>query len=81
MSVGVILGFALVGSAFAGPTAPKDLTSYRQQTVQSQPQKKIVYYVLSSASAIPVPLKWVDGVYPTTTIPMSIIGRQDRVSR
>jgi hypothetical protein len=82
MSVGVILGFALVGSAFAGPTEPKDLTSYRQQTVQNKLQKKkIVYYVLSSVSAIPIPIEWVEGAVPTTAIPMQIIGRRDHISR
>jgi len=82
MSAGVFLGFALFGSAFAGPTEARDLTSYRQQTVQNKLQQtKIVYYVLSSASAIPIPLAWVEGAVPTTTIPMQVIGRQTQVSR
>jgi len=82
MSVGVFLGFALFGSAFAGPMEARDLTSYRQQTVQNRLQKKqIVYYVLSSASAIPIPIAWVEGAVPTTTIPMQVIGRRDHISR
>jgi hypothetical protein len=82
MSAGVFLGFALFGSAFAGPTEARDLTSYRQQTVQNNlQQKQIVYYVLSSASAIPIPLAWVAGAVPTTTIPMQVIGRETQVSR
>ena len=82
MSVGVFLGFALFGSAFAGPTEARDLTSYRQQTVQNKlQQKRILYYVLSSASAIPIPLAWVEGAVPTTTIPMNVIGRENRVGR
>ena len=82
MSAGVFLGFALFGSAFAGPTEARDLTSYRQQTVQNKlQQKRIVYYVLSSASAIPIPIAWVEGAVPTTTIPMQVIGRRDHISR
>jgi hypothetical protein len=82
MSAGVFLGFALFGSAFAGPTEARDLTSYRQQTVQNRLQKKqIVYYVLSSASAIPIPIAWIQGAVPTTTIPMQVIGRRDPISR
>lgn len=53
-----------------------------QATVQQAPaQKKVVYYVMSSASAIPKPITWIQGGVLTTAIPIEIIGRGNTVTR
>jgi hypothetical protein len=52
------------------------------QTAQQKPAaKKIVYYVLSSASAIPRPVTWYIGGVMTTAVPVQIIGRGETVTR
>jgi hypothetical protein len=74
LSVGFSLGLVLCAAAFAGPSDSRDVTIARQQTVRQRPaQKKVVYLVQSSSSAIPVPIEWVTGI-PTTATPMIIIG-------
>ena len=74
LSAGCTLGLALCASAFAGPSDSREFTIARQRTVQQRPaQKKVIYYVQSSCSAIPIPLEWVSGI-PTTATPMIIIG-------
>ncbi|MEO7168085.1 MAG: hypothetical protein ABI787_03375 [Spartobacteria bacterium] len=53
----------------------------RPHMAQEMPaQKKVVYYVMSSASAIPKPIAYFTAV-PTTTTPILIIGRGTFVSR
>lgn len=82
LSLGLTLGSVLCASAFAGPSSSRDLTTARQQTTLQKPaQKKVEYYVMSSASAIPKPLAWVSGSFPTTAVPMQVIGRRDVMSR
>jgi len=74
LSVGLTLGLVLCASAFAGPSNSRDLPIAKQRTEQQRPaQKRVVYYVQSSCSAIPVPIEWVSGI-PTTATPMIIIG-------
>ena len=73
LTLGITLGSVLFTSAFAGPSMYRVEPSAQPQTVQ---QKKVIYLVKSSASAIPVPISYFIS-YPTstTTIPMILIGR------
>jgi hypothetical protein len=67
----VALTLALCAAALADPTGKNVVTPKKQQIVQT---RKVIYYVHTSASAIPVPIERVLG-FTTTTIPMQIIGR------
>ena|SRR2546423_893651 len=82
LSLGLTLGSALCASAVAGPSSTRDLTTNREQTTQQKPApKKVEYYILSSASAIPKPLAWINATFPTTAIPIQIIGRSETIYR
>ena len=82
LSVGVTLGTMLCASAFAGPTIDRAPTTARPHQAQNMPaQKKVVYYVMSSASAIPTPISYIIGGVITTATPIQIIGRGETVSR
>jgi len=71
LCVGTALSFALCAAAFADSDSKTVVTQRQYQQVQKQ--KKVVYYVKSSASAIPTPIERLGGI-PTTTIPMLVIG-------
>jgi hypothetical protein len=70
----VALTLALCASALADPTGKNVVTPKKQQQQQIVQTRKVIYYVHTSASAIPVPIERVLG-FTTTTIPMEIIGR------
>ncbi len=75
----VVLGLALCASAWA-ETGGKNVVTDKRQTA-AQPAKRVQYYVLSSASAIPTPIEHLNGAYPTTTRSMIIIGRRHMLAR
>lgn len=77
----VSLGLALCTSAIAGPVMYREATPYQERTEQKPTHKKVVYYVMSSASAIPRPISYVIGGIMTTPSPVQIIGRGETVSR
>ena len=80
--VGLALGAMLPALAFAGPITTRELPSAREQTTAQRPvHRKVVFYALSSASAIPKPLSWIYPGYPTTAVPMEVYGRRDVISR
>lgn len=82
LSGGCALGAMMCASAVAGPTLDRSATSGRPHMAQDMPaQKKVVYYVMSSASAIPRPISYVIGGLLTTPTPIQIIGRGETVSR
>ena len=82
LSVGITLGAMLCGSAFAGPVIDRTPTAARPHMAQDMPaQKKVVFYVMSSASAIPKPISYCIGGVLTTAAPIEIIGRGETVSR
>lgn len=81
-SVACGCGFALCTSALAGPTMYREATPYQDAGMKQKPtQKRVVYYVLTSASAIPRPLNYIIGGIMTTPTPIQIIGRGETVSR
>ena len=81
LSVGFTLGTMLCASAIAGPTFDRTSTA-RPHMAQDMPaQKKVVFYVMSSASAIPKPIAYFSAGVPTTAIPILIIGRGTTVNR
>jgi uncharacterized protein YndB with AHSA1/START domain len=71
------LSLVLGATAFAGPDGKNVVTPRQYQEVQKP--KRIVYYVRSTASAIPLPLEQLGGI-PTTTVPMQVIG-DPRISK
>jgi hypothetical protein len=76
LSGALALSIALsMGAALAGPTDAKWQAKSDAATAQKKiaAKKKPVYYVMSSASPIPIPIEWVQGI-PTTATPMQIIG-------
>jgi hypothetical protein len=76
LSVGFTLGTMLCASAIAGPNTYRASTTARPHAAQDMPaQKKMVFYVMSSASAIPKPVAYFSTGVPTTAIPILIIGR------
>jgi hypothetical protein len=82
LSVGLALGAMLCAPAFAGPSTSREVTNAPMPTaVQKPTQKKIVYYVMSSASAIPKPISWYIGGVMTTAGPIQIIGREEKITR
>jgi hypothetical protein len=82
LSVGFTLGTMLCGSAFAGPIIDRTPTTVRPHMAQDMPaQKKVVFYVMSSASAIPKPISYIIGGVLTTAVPVQFIGREETVSR
>ncbi len=81
-SVAFCCGLALCASAVAGPVMYREATPYQDRSVkQKATQKKVVYYVMSSASAIPRPITYIIGGILTTPTPIQIIGRGETVSR
>lgn len=82
LSVAFCCGLALCGSAIAGPAIYREATPYQDRSVTQKPtQKRVVYYVLSSASAIPRPISYIIGGVLTTPTPIQIIGRGETVVR
>jgi hypothetical protein len=71
LCAGTVLSLALGASAFAESDAKSVVTQRQYQLVQKS--KKTVYYVKSSASAIPTPIERLGGI-PTTTTPMLVVG-------
>lgn len=57
------------------------MTDGRQAAQSARPVKRVQYYVLSSASAIPTPIEHLNGAYPTTTRSMIIVGRRHMLAR
>jgi hypothetical protein len=81
-SVAFCGGLALCGSAIAGPTMYREATPYQESSAQQKPtHKRVVYFVLTSASAIPRPISYVIGGIMTTPTPIQIIGRGETVNR
>ncbi|HEY1583901.1 MAG TPA: hypothetical protein VGF73_12465 [Chthoniobacterales bacterium] len=81
-SVAVGFGLVLCTSAIAGPVTYREATPYQDQIVrQKSAQKKVVFYVLTSASPIPKPISYIIGGILTTPTPIQIIGRGEFVSR
>ena len=75
LSVAFSCGLALCSSAVAGARMYREAIPYQQAGVKQKPsQKKVVYYVLTSASAIPKPVSYVVGGIMTTSTPIQIIG-------
>jgi hypothetical protein len=73
LCVGTVLSLALCASASADDSDGKSVVTQRQYQAAVQKPKRIVYYVKSSASAIPIPLERLGGI-PTTTTPMLVVG-------
>ncbi|HSU86314.1 MAG TPA: hypothetical protein VLI42_06240 [Chthoniobacterales bacterium] len=75
-------GLLLYTSAVAGPVVDRDAASYQDVArKQKAMQQRVVYYVLTSASAIPRPISYVIGGLMTTPTPIQIIGRGETVTR
>jgi hypothetical protein len=64
------LSLALCAAAVADPSGKNVVVPPNYQAVQ---KPKIIYYVKTSASAIPQPIERLGGI-PTTTTPMQVIG-------
>jgi hypothetical protein len=79
--MGFTIGTMLSAAALAGPNTDRAATTARSRVArphmaQDLPaQKRVVFYVMSSASPIPKPIAYFSAGVPTTTIPMQIIGR------
>lgn len=71
LCVGTVLSLALCITAFA-ETDYKNVAMQREDQVV-QKQKRVLYYVKTTASAVPQPIERLGGI-PTTTIPMLVIG-------
>jgi hypothetical protein len=71
------LTFVLCASALADPTGKNVVIPKRQQHQTVSP-RKVIYYVHSSASAIPIPITRLQG-FTTTIHPMQIIGRRPKL--
>jgi hypothetical protein len=72
LCVGMVLSLAFCASAFADSDGKNVVTQQRQYRTVQKPTR-VVYYVKSSASAIPTPLDRLGGI-PTTTTPMLVVG-------
>jgi hypothetical protein len=70
--VGTVLSLALCASAFADADGKNVVTPRKYQAAIRQ-APKVLYYVKTSASAIPQPIERLGGI-PTTTVPMQVIG-------
>jgi hypothetical protein len=71
LCLGMVLSVALCASAFGSPDG-KTVVTHRPYHVVQEPTR-VVYYVKSTASAIPIRIERLGGI-PTTTIPMIVIG-------
>jgi hypothetical protein len=67
LCVGTVLSLALGVTAFAND----DKNVVTQREVQKP--KRVIYFVKTTASAVPQPIERLGGI-PTTTIPMLVIG-------
>jgi hypothetical protein len=77
-----VLGIALCASAWADSTNKNVVSPKAQLTAQpAAPHKRVQVYVFSTASAIPLPIEQIGGPFPTTTHPLSMIGRQEHTTR
>ena len=72
LCAGTVLSLALCTTASADPN-DKNVVTQRQYQEVTQKPKKVMYYVKSTASAIPIPIEELGGI-PTTTHPMLVIG-------
>ncbi len=70
LCVGTVLSLALCVTAFAGSDY-KNVAQREDQVIQKP--KRVIYYVKTTASAVPQPIDRLGGI-PTTTIPMLVIG-------
>lgn len=70
LCVGTVLSLALCVTAFADSDY-KNVAQREDQVIQKP--KRVIYYVKTSASAVPQPIERLGGI-PTTTIPMLVIG-------
>jgi hypothetical protein len=81
LAVGFTMGIVLSATALGGPNTDRAAMIARSRVArphmaQDRPApKKVVFYVMSSASPIPQPIAYFSAGVPTTTIPMEIIGR------
>ena len=76
LCVGTVLGLALGASAIADPSDKNVVTPAQYAPVANYrpvQKQKVLYYVKTTASAIPQPLERLGGI-PTTTVPMQVIG-------
>jgi hypothetical protein len=75
LCVGTMLSLVFSVTAFAESDYKEVATPQRHDQVQvvQKPKKKIIYYVRTSASAVPQPLDRLGGI-PTTATPMWVIG-------
>jgi hypothetical protein len=65
-----VLSLALCVTAFADSDY-KNVAQREEQVIQKP--KRVIYYVKTTASAVPQPIERLGGI-PTTTIPMLVIG-------
>ena len=70
LCVGTVLSLALCATAFADSDY-KNVAQREDQVVQKP--RRVIYYVKTTASAVPQPIERLGGI-PTTTIPMLVIG-------
>lgn len=71
LCAGVTISCALCSSAVAGQEDREVVNQPRYRMVEKP--KETIYYVKSSASAIPQPINRLGGI-PTTTVPMLVMG-------
>jgi hypothetical protein len=71
LCVGTVLSLALCVTALAESDYKNVAMQREDQMVQKS--KRVLYYVKTTASAIPQPIERLGGI-PTTTIPMLVIG-------
>jgi hypothetical protein len=76
-TVSALVAFSFCATAWAD-SGGKNVVAKAQPATPAKHATK--YYVLSTASSIPVPLEQL-GVFPTTTHPIQIIGRRTQVTR
>jgi hypothetical protein len=84
LATGVAFGAMLCASAYAGPgaTTVTRESAPRPHQAQAMPAgKNIQIYIMTSASAIPKPISYVNGGVVTTAIPIEIIGRGQTIVR
>ena len=82
LSAACAVGSMLSASAVAGPMKYRESSNGRVHSAQAMPAQKVIkVYVLTSASAIPMPITYVIGGVMTTSTPVQIIGRGQKVVR
>ncbi|CAN5579470.1 hypothetical protein BH18VER1_BH18VER1_22670 [soil metagenome] len=77
-----VIGLTLCASAWADSGNKNVVAGTKSPAVKepAAPQKRPQVYVRSIASAIPLPLEQF-GVFPSTTRPIAVMGRQESVVR